>query len=152
MNYLIKSIVLCALVLLMACSDQAPEAGDQQQKPKAYVFTHYSDKTELFVEFRALIVGQSSPFAAHFSTLSDFQPVAEGTVTVILSSKDQPTERFSTDSPVCAGHLCPESGTSLCGQTAISRRIDIENVYGSPRIRRSAGLSKSCGGARRSRR
>ena len=59
MNYLIKSIVFIALTLLMACSDQTTDAGDQKQKPKAYVFTNYSDKTELFVEFSALTVGKA---------------------------------------------------------------------------------------------
>lgn len=120
MNFSIKSIVIFTLALLMACSDQTSDAGDQKQKPKAYVFTDYSDKTELFVEFSALTVGQSSSFAAHFSTLSDFQPVAEGTVTVILSSKDQPTERFSTDSPVVPGIFVPKAEPRYAGKRQLA--------------------------------
>ena len=120
MNYLLKSIVFIALTLLMACSDQTTDAGDQKQKPKAYVFTDYSDKTELFVEFSALTVGQSSSFAAHFSTLSDFQPIAEGSVTVILSSNDQPTERFTTDSAVVPGIFVPKAEPKYAGKRQLA--------------------------------
>ena len=107
----------------MACSDQTTDAGGQ--KPKAYVFTDYSDKTELFVEFSALTVGQTSSFAAHFSTLSVFQPIAEGSVTVILSSKDQPTERFSTDSAVVPGIFVPKAEPKYAGkrQLAVELRL-----------------------------
>jgi cobalt-zinc-cadmium efflux system membrane fusion protein len=120
MNHLIKSIVFIALTLLMACSDQTTDAGGQKQKPKAYVFTNYSDKTELFVEFSALTVGQASMFAAHFSTLSDFQPIAEGTVTVILTSQDQPTERFSTDSPSVPGIFVPKAEPKYAGKRQLA--------------------------------
>lgn len=120
MNYLIKSIVFFTLALLIACSEQTTGVGDQKQKPKAYVFTDYSDKTELFVEFSALTVGQASMFAAHFSTLSDFQPVAEGTVTVILSSQDQPTERFSIDSPAVPGIFVPKAEPRYAGKRQLA--------------------------------
>ncbi|MDD5319802.1 MAG: efflux RND transporter periplasmic adaptor subunit [Methylococcales bacterium] len=120
MNYLLKSIVFFTLALLMACSDQTTGAGDQKQKPKAYVFTDYSDKTELFVEFSALTVGQASMFAAHFSTFSDFQPIAEGTVTVILTSQDQPTERFSTDSPSVPGIFVAKAEPKYAGKRQLA--------------------------------
>jgi len=46
--------------------------------------TIWTDKMELFVEFPALIVGNTSRFAAHFTQLEKHQPVREGTVTVSL--------------------------------------------------------------------
>jgi RND family efflux transporter MFP subunit len=133
MEYLIKSSAFLALMLLTACSEQATDAGGQ--KPKAYVFTDYSDKTELFVEFRALTVGETSSFAAHFSRLSDFQPVAEGTVTVILSSKDQPTERFSTDSPAVPGIFVPKAEPRYAGQ----RQLAVELTSKTLNVRHELG-------------
>lgn len=124
-----------ALTLLMACSRQGTGVGDQDQKPQGYVFTDYSDKTELFVEFRALTVGQSSPFAAHFSTLSDFQPVAEGTVTVILSSQDQPTERFSIDAAVVPGIFVPKAEPRYAGK----RRLAVELTSKTLTVRHELG-------------
>jgi RND family efflux transporter MFP subunit len=133
MNYLIKSTVCYALVLLMACSEQT--AGTSDQKPKAYVFTNYSDKTELFVEFSALTVGQTSQFAAHFTTLNDFQPVTEGSVTVILSSSDQPTERFSIDSPVVPGIFVPKADPHYAGK----RRLAVELTSKTVTVRHELG-------------
>ena len=48
-------------------------------------FTVYTDQTELFVEFKPLIVGQTSSFAAHLTRLgSTFKPLTEGQLTVSL--------------------------------------------------------------------
>lgn len=50
------------------------------------MYTIYSDKTELFVEFKALVVGQESRFAAHFTALGDlFKAINEGSVTLSLT-------------------------------------------------------------------
>lgn len=46
--------------------------------------TVWTDKIELFVEFPALVVGNTSRFAAHFTILNGHQPVKEGAVTVSL--------------------------------------------------------------------
>ena len=47
-------------------------------------YTSWTAKTELFVEFPALIVGEPSRFAAHFTTMNKHKPITKGTVTVIL--------------------------------------------------------------------
>jgi membrane fusion protein, heavy metal efflux system len=49
------------------------------------VHTIYSDKTELFIEFKPLMVGQESRFAAHFTALGTlFKAITEGSVTLSL--------------------------------------------------------------------
>lgn len=59
-----------------------PAAG-QEHEP--LVYTLYSDKTELFVEFRPLVLGQEVRFAAHFTALGEtFKAIAEGSVTLSL--------------------------------------------------------------------
>ncbi|GAX61274.1 cobalt-zinc-cadmium resistance protein, partial [Candidatus Scalindua japonica] len=62
-------------------------------EPLAY--TLYTDKTELFVEFKPLIVGNISKFAAHFTQLGEsFKAVTEGTVTVsLIGNKKQSPDR-----------------------------------------------------------
>jgi hypothetical protein len=48
-------------------------------------YTLYSDKTELFVEFKPLVVGKSSRFAAHFTQLGEsFKSLDEGKITLSL--------------------------------------------------------------------
>src|SRR5215204_7206551 len=52
---------------------------------QALSYTLYTDKSELFVEFKPLVVGQTSKFAAHLTKLGEnFLPYTEGFVTVSL--------------------------------------------------------------------
>jgi membrane fusion protein, heavy metal efflux system len=52
---------------------------------QALSYTLYTNKSELFVEFKPLVVGQTSKFAAHLTKLSEnFLPFTEGEVTVSL--------------------------------------------------------------------
>ena len=48
-------------------------------------YTLYTDKLELFLEFKPLIVGTTTKFAAHFTVLGDqFMALSEGQITVKL--------------------------------------------------------------------
>jgi RND family efflux transporter MFP subunit len=69
-------------------------------------FTLWSDKTELFVEFPALVVGEPSRFAAHFTILDEHQPVREGQVTVSLVNEDKGI-RNTAESPSSPGIFSP---------------------------------------------
>ena len=62
-------------------------------EPLAY--TLYTDKTELFVEFKPLIVGKASKFAAHFTQLGEkFEAITDGSVTVsLIGNKKQLTDK-----------------------------------------------------------
>ena len=76
------------LLVVMGCKQNAShEHGHEHEasglEPLAY--TLYSDKTELFVEFKPLTVGEISNFATHLTILGDnFLPVTKGRVTVSL--------------------------------------------------------------------
>ncbi|NOQ14478.1 MAG: efflux RND transporter periplasmic adaptor subunit, partial [Methyloprofundus sp.] len=120
MNYLLKSIIFLTLTALIACTEQRSEPATQEQEPEPLVFTHYTDTTELFVEFSVLIVGQSSSFAAHFSRMSDFLPVETGAVSVILSGGGHPVERFSIDSAAVPGIFIPKAEPKYAGQRQLT--------------------------------
>jgi cobalt-zinc-cadmium efflux system membrane fusion protein len=83
----IPIIVLIAL-LAFSCrqGDQAEEHGHPHDEgPAPLAYTIYTDKTELFVEFKPLVVGESSRFAAHFTKLGEnFTALEEGTITLSL--------------------------------------------------------------------
>ncbi|MCF6354718.1 MAG: efflux RND transporter periplasmic adaptor subunit [Candidatus Polarisedimenticolaceae bacterium] len=69
--------------------------------------THFTETTELFVEFPAFVVGEASPFAAHLTRLDNFKPVAAGRVTVTLHGGGAPDEIFSVSAPGTAGIFRP---------------------------------------------
>ncbi|MEC5165548.1 cobalt-zinc-cadmium efflux system membrane fusion protein [Flavobacterium sp. PL11] len=77
-------LLLCLFVLGIASCNQKEEAQEVTSlEPLAY--TLYSEKTELFVEFKPLVVGSTSRFAAHFTILGDnFKPLTDAIITVSL--------------------------------------------------------------------
>ena len=120
MNHLLKIFIFLILTMSVACTDQTEDPETQEQEPESYVFTHYTDTTELFVEFSALIVGKTSSFAAHFSRMSDFLPVEKGVVTVTLSGGSHPIEQFSIDSAAVPGIFIPKAEPKYAGQRQLS--------------------------------
>jgi RND family efflux transporter MFP subunit len=48
-------------------------------------FTKFSDKYELFAEMTPLIKGQESEFVVHYTKLSDFKPILNGSLSISLS-------------------------------------------------------------------
>lgn len=101
-----QHLLLAALlaVALGAC-DRAVEPAAAE--PQAQVYTHFTPRTELFVEFDPLVAGAKSTFAAHFTRLADYRPVTAGTVDVILSGGNAPTERFRVSAPRAPGIFAP---------------------------------------------
>jgi RND family efflux transporter MFP subunit len=89
--------------------------------PGAIAVTHFTDLTELFVEYPALVVGAESAFAAHLTRLDDFRPVAEGRFTVRLSGGGAPQETFSVDVPSIPGIFRPVAKPAHAGE----RRLEL---------------------------
>lgn len=59
----------------------------ESQLEGAGVITQWTDKTELFMEYPELIVGQEATFAVHLTRLSDFQPISESEVKFVFNSE-----------------------------------------------------------------
>ncbi|KFZ30060.1 hypothetical protein IDSA_05815 [Pseudidiomarina salinarum] len=97
-----------ACFILSGCG-QAEEASHDHAEdgPPALVYTHYTEQTELFVEFPALRAGQSSRFLAHLTKLDDFSPVKQGTLDVELQQNDQLKARFRVKTPTRDGLFTP---------------------------------------------
>lgn len=126
MKYLYKSVQYCILFvgILITCQPveeeghaHAPDGSHitEGDETPSVVTTIWTDKTELFVEYPALIVGNTSRFAAHFTVLEKHQPVLEGIVTVSLI-KGGKGIRYKVDAPASPGIFTPslqpkEAGT-----------------------------------------
>lgn len=122
---------MIAALLLFGCDDKqhdhgapsttatadAPDAGGEK-------ITHFGDKTELFVEFPTLIVGQTASFAAHLTQLSDFKPLTQGRLTVVLSGGDAADERFVVDAPAVPGIFKPSVTPKAAGAREMTLIVD----------------------------
>ena len=85
--------------------------------------THFSDKTELFAEFPPLIRGRKSAFAAHLTRLSDFKPVDQGRLNVVLSDGGQAEEVFEIEAPSTPGIFRPVAIPAHAGERRLSIRL-----------------------------
>ncbi|KAA3639571.1 MAG: efflux RND transporter periplasmic adaptor subunit [Bacteroidetes bacterium] len=76
--------------LMLACQpapsghSHGPGGDHVHAEEETFSYTRWTDKVELFVEFKPLVVGEVSRFAAHFTTVEDHKPIAEAKVTVSL--------------------------------------------------------------------
>jgi membrane fusion protein, heavy metal efflux system len=87
------SAILFLMISSLACvnpnKEDHPHAPDGSHPGedglRTVSYTLYSDRTELFVEFKPLVVGSTTHFAAHLTRLGEhFLPFTEGTVSVSL--------------------------------------------------------------------
>ena len=83
-------IILCCLFVFSCNTEdkikENPETVQEEFPTKS--ITLWSDKTELFVEFPALVVNEPSKFAAHFTVLEGHKPITKGELTVNLIKKE----------------------------------------------------------------
>jgi cobalt-zinc-cadmium efflux system membrane fusion protein len=89
-------IIVVSLVTA-ACSRsvqrQAPE------EPEALSVTKWTERTELFAEYRPLAAGSTSRFAIHLTRLDSFKALTEGNVEVRLEGGSAQPEAFRVDAP-----------------------------------------------------
>ena len=110
-----KYLVMILAGLFLSCHSQGGSghahdaAGNHIQETTEIPrldHTIWTGKTELFVEFPALITGKQSRFAAHFTVLDKHQAVREGSVTVSLI-KGNSGIRQTVDAPSSPGIFSP---------------------------------------------
>ncbi|MBL3599105.1 MAG: efflux RND transporter periplasmic adaptor subunit [gamma proteobacterium endosymbiont of Lamellibrachia anaximandri] len=90
--------------------------------------THFTQATELFVEFPALVMGQESPFAAHLTRLDNFQPIANGVVTLTLSGGGVTDEVFSVNTASVPGIFRPVALPKYPVTRQVSLRLQGEEL------------------------
>jgi len=76
MTRTLRFVVILAVAASAACGRQ-PEAVVEQELPTLDV-THWTERTELFMEYPPLVAGRNALFAVHLTTLGDFKPVTDG--------------------------------------------------------------------------
>lgn len=131
-----KRTLIALLVVLAAFGCREKEEAAAAPEREALSFTHFTDRTELFVELDALAKGAESAFAAHVTRLSDFKPLASGTVTAILSEGGAPEERFTSNAPSVPGIFRPVAKPQHAGQ----RRLVFEIAFDGAVSRHDLGL------------
>jgi RND family efflux transporter MFP subunit len=81
-----------ALASVAACSRQEAAQTNGDELPALNV-THWTDKTELFMEYPPLIAGRSALFAVHLTTMSDFKAISAGRAVIEFTPESQGTAK-----------------------------------------------------------
>jgi len=119
--YFSATIVVGLLLICSSCGHEHGEGththddhshGDETHAPhgpelEPLSFTIWTGKSELFVEFPPLIVGQESRFAAHFSEMTNFKAIQSGEVTIQLREGAQTVKENSVAAPSSPGIFRP---------------------------------------------
>jgi membrane fusion protein, heavy metal efflux system len=95
--------LLAAALMLTACRGNAPSPKAATDAGHTDSVTHWTAKTELYLEYPRLIIGHTSRFAVHLTRLDDFKPVDSGRVEIRLGNQDGAPETFVTEAPSKAG-------------------------------------------------
>lgn len=128
------SLLIAAALTLAGCGDKPADnhaAADMAAETNhghghgagGEKLTHFTDRTELFVEFPQLVVGEKSAFAAHLTTLVDFRALTAARVTVRLSGDNKPEEVFSIDKASQPGIFRPEAKPEHAGERELSIEV-----------------------------
>jgi cobalt-zinc-cadmium efflux system membrane fusion protein len=134
---IIQKILLLSLFVLgfTSCNKKEEAKDGTSLEPLAY--TLYTENSELFVEFKPLVVGNTSKFAAHFTVLGEnFTALTDAKITVSLIVEDKGIKN-TVDAPSSPGifrlALSPKTaGTGTLVFDIVTKnftdKITIENV------------------------
>lgn len=95
--------------------------------------TVYASGLELFMEYPAFVVGESSPLVAHFTDARDpegFRVVKTGRVTALLRYADGSEQRFVAEKLLRDGIFKPEVKPSKAGKGTLSLTLEGEQATG----------------------
>lgn len=124
-----------ALLLFAGCGEPQPddhghehteESGDHEHASgeSTLIYTDYTDVTELFVEFPALVAGESSTFAAHVTRLGDYAPLTSGRLDVLLEKDGRTAARFRVNAPARTGIFTPAVTPRDAGEYSLAIEVN----------------------------
>src|SRR6185436_20251298 len=73
-----RPVVYLAAVLAVVAGACSPRPEPTASETPTLNVTHWTDRTELYMEYPPLVAGHTALFAVHLTTLADFKPVTAG--------------------------------------------------------------------------
>jgi cobalt-zinc-cadmium efflux system membrane fusion protein len=119
MKFVQASVLVATLFCLMpACGESAQPHGHShgESEPGTVAVTHWTDLTELFMEYPVLVAGQSGRSAIHLTDLADFSPLTAGQAIVTLRGEGGQVLEF-------------RGGSSRPGVFGVLLQVDRAGVY-----------------------
>jgi hypothetical protein len=111
-------IVIIAAMGLASCGKQQAKEEPKSlvEKPEGLSVSHWTARTELFMEYPVLVANVGGRFAVHFTRLDNFRPMKAGKVDIRLDGPGG-TETFSSPGPSRPGIFGVDVKPSKPGRT-----------------------------------
>lgn len=128
MTFRLVTTILAAAAIA-ACGANDGEYHQQgSHEADSWAVTAWGQHFELFPEIDALVAGGAAGAHVHVTVLDGFQPVTEGSVTVVLTEAGGAQERFSSTSVVRPGIFNVEIQPREAGDRELSFVIEAGGV------------------------
>ena len=132
-------LLLFTMACLASCQQKQKDinlVGSDYSALEPLSITVFTEKVELFAEFRPFIIGQETAFAAHLNDLKEFKPFPAGSLQVILKN-DRNQYENKVDAPSVPGIYRPvitptEPGiytlTFIYNNDSLSETITVDSI------------------------
>jgi RND family efflux transporter MFP subunit len=117
---------LLPLAVFFGCENR--DEAVTKEKHGGSSVTLWTEKTELFLEHPALIVGQEAAFAVHLSDLKDFKPVTSGKLTCVFKNATGGELMVVAEAPSYPGIFRPVPKFSEAGVYDLELRLEGQQV------------------------
>lgn len=124
------SIIISALVLYTACSQDHGEETEEHghEHGGAVSVTQYTDSTEIFMEYPALVVNRDAEFLIHLTDLKDFKAVTEGVLTATFKNAKGTEVTVTEKEPARDGIYIPTVSFPEAGNYTMTINLKGEQV------------------------
>ena len=131
---------MVVFVVLLGCGDHAHNGHDHDEAEHVSedaghghgdgttAVTLWTDRTELFMEYPDLVVGEDATFIIHFSKMDDFKPVTEGPLTSAFRSPGKPEVSVRANAPSRPGIYLPTVRIDQPGEYVLELYLDSPQV------------------------
>ena len=119
-----KRLWVCLIGLLSLSGCQNAPPAKTPEGPKTLAVTRWTEKSELFMEYPALVSREKARFAVHFTELRNFKPAGAGPVVVELRPANGPVQSFSADAPSRPGIFGLDVQPGGPGTYSLTVRLD----------------------------
>ena len=122
LNTTICAAAVAAIGLSAVACRRGPDVPAKAELPTLSV-SHWTDRTELFMEHPPLVAGSTARMAAHVTTLADFRPLNEGRPSIEMRSSDGKVTTLQGSAPLRPGAFHVEGKIPAAGQYAWGVRV-----------------------------
>lgn len=102
-------LLIAALTFLASCAHDHDHESEEEghEHGGAVSVTQYTDSTEIFMEYPALIINQDAEFLIHLTDLNDFKAVTEGALTAKFKNAKGTEVTVTEEEPARDGIYIP---------------------------------------------